>query len=513
MAEYLSPAVYFEELSSGIKPLEGAGTSTAGFVGLAARGPIGTAVPINNFTEFQKNFGDFSSDALLPFSVNAFFNEGGGTCYVVRTCHYDNADRPTAISANRVYKAVGDAAADALKVEASSAGAWANGLAIIARNPDAATFELEVFQNGRSVETISALSMDRSSRDYAETRINGISPFIKVTDVIAAGSALNIAGRRPAPTAGAVPDPLQSGDDGLSGLSADDYIGKPSIGNGLNAFNAVDGLSIIAVPEAVDRNVHVRATAYCESRQDCFYIADCQPIITAADDVLNYKTADGLFAGGNAASSKFSALYAPWIEVFDPRTNGRIAIPPSGAIAGRYADVDRKRGVHKAPAGIVDGKLKSALGLTFGFVQADQEKLNPAGINLIRSLPGAGPVIWGARTTSSDPEQRYVNVRRLLIFLRESILDGTSWAIFEPNDRSLWKSLERNIAAFLRLQWLNGALVGATADQAFYVKCDDETNPPESVLLGRVITEIGVAPSKPAEFVIFRIAQSVDGGA
>src|SRR3954447_6326321 len=513
MPEYLSPAVYFEELSSGIKPLEGAGTSTAGFVGLTARGPVGTAVQINNFTEFQKHFGDYSSDALLPFSVNAFFNEGGGTCYVVRTCHYDNGDKPTAVSASGAYKATGDAAADAVKVEASSAGLWGNSLATIVRNPEAASFSLEVFQNGRSVETHSGLSMDRSNRDYAETRINGISQFIKVTDVVAAGSALDVAGRRPAPTADSVSDPLQNGDDGLSGLSADDYIGKPSVGNGLNAFNALDDVSIVAVPEAVDRSVHVRAAAYCELRQDCFYIADCQPTITAADDVLNYKTADGLFAGGNAATSKFSALYAPWIEVFDPRTNGRIGIPPSGAIAGRYAGVDSKRGVHKAPAGIVDGKLKSALGLAFGFVQADQEKLNPAGINLIRSLPGAGPVIWGAHTTSNDPEQRYVNVRRLLIFLRQSILAGTSWAVFEPNDRSLWKSLERNIAAFLRLQWLNGALVGVTADQAFYVKCDDETNPPESVLLGRVITEIGVAPSKPAEFVIFRISQSVDGGA
>src|SRR5262249_33976106 len=164
-------------------------------------------------------------------------------------------------------------------------------------------------------------------------------------------------------------------------------------------------------------------------------------------------------------------------------------------------------------AGVVDGKLNSALGLAFDFVRADQEKLNPAGINVIRSLPGTGPVIWGARTVSSDPEWRYVNVRRLFIFLRASILSGTNWVVFEPNDRSLWKSIERNVAAFLHLQWLAGALVGDTADQAFYVKCDEETNPPEVVNAGQVVTEIGVAPSKPAEFVIFRVMQRLPGGA
>ena len=179
---------------------------------------------------------------------------------------------------------------------------------------------------------------------------------------------------------------------------------------------------------------------------------------------------------------------------------------------GRYAATDATRGVHKAPAGLLDGRISTALGLQFTFATPDQEKLNPKGINVIRSVPGAGVVIWGARTVSSDPEWRYLNVRRLFIFLRESILNSTGWVVFEPNDRTLWKSIERNVSAFLRLQWLAGALVGATADEAFYVKCDDETNPLDSIKLGRVITEIGVAPSKPAEFVIFRIMQS-EGGA
>jgi len=514
MAEYLSPAVYVEELSSGVKPLEGAGTSTAGFVGHAVKGPIGIATPINNFSEFQTRFGGFSSDALLPFGVKAFFDEGGQTCYVVRTCHYDNTDQPTAVSATRTYNAVGDNNLPALRIDATSAGGWGNDIATIIQHPaaPAVTFRLQVFQGGVAVETFDGLSMDSTLNDYVVTRINGRSQFVKVTDLVPAASVLTPANRRPTPTVGTIPNPLQNGNDGLAGLTADDYVGKPSVGNGLNAFNKISDVNIIAVPEPVDRAVHVRGMGYCENRQDCFYVADCQRTIAVADDVLDFKSADGIFAGGNAISSKYGALYAPWIEVFDPRTSGTIAIPPSGAVAGRYAGVDGVRGVHKAPAGVVDGKLNSALDLVFGFVTADQEKLNPRGVNLIRAFPGTGPVIWGARTVSSDPEWRYLNIRRLFIFLRQSILDGTSWVVFEPNDRTLWKSIERNLTAFLRLQWLAGALVGETPDEAFYVKCDDETNPPESVNLGRVITEIGVAPSKPAEFVIFRIMQQAGGG-
>jgi len=513
MAEYLSPAVYVEELSSGVKPLEGVGTSTAGFVGHAVKGPIGIATPINNFGEFQTRFGGFSSEALLPFGVKAFFDEGGGSCYVVRTCHYDNADQPTAVGASRTYNAVGDNNQAALRVEAVSAGIWGNDITVLIQHPAAppATFRMQVFQSGVAIETFDGLSMDATLNDYVVTRINGTSQNIKVTDLIPPASALTVANRRPTPTAGAIPDPLQNGNDGLAGLTADDYVGKASVGNGLNAFNKIVDVNIIAVPEPVDRAVHVRGLAYCENRQDCFYVADCQRTIAVAGDALDYKTGDGVFAGGNAISSKYGALYAPWIEVFDPRTSGKIAIPPSAAVLGRYAGVDGTRGVHKAPAGVVDGKLNSALSLVFGFVTADQEKLNPKGINLIRTFPGTGPVIWGARTVSSDPEWRYLNVRRLFIFLRESILEGTSWVVFEPNDPTLWKSIERNIAAFLRLQWLSGALVGATPDEAFYVKCDAETNPPESVKLGRVITEIGVAASKPAEFVIFRIMQQAGG--
>jgi phage tail sheath protein FI len=163
--------------------------------------------------------------------------------------------------------------------------------------------------------------------------------------------------------------------------------------------------------------------------------------------------------------------------------------------------------VFKAPAGINEGRLRTASGVERLLTSGEQEILNPNGINAIRSYPQAGLVVWGARTMSADPEWKYVNVRRLLLFIEESIEEGTQWVVFEPNDRALWARVRRDVSAFLSVQWRAGALFGSTADEAFFVKVDDENNPPETIALGRLVIDVGVAPVKPAEFVIFRIQQ------
>lgn len=501
MPDYGSPAVYVEEIPSGNKPIQGVGTSTCGFVGHAVKGPVGEAVPITSFAQYQTRFGGYSDDGFLAFAVKSFFDEGGTSCYVVRTCHYDAGLQPTAVPSTTTFGAASNDAVDALRVDAASPGTWGDDLSIAIEHPDATTFKLTVLENGIEVETHAGLSMDSASDDYVKGRINGESTFIVVDELSSAETD-----RRPT-AAAPNPRPLAGGNDGMANLAAADYLGDAATGNGLHAFDLVEGIALAAVPEAVDRAVHVGGMAYCENRGDCFYIGFSQERPDTADEVVAYKSAQGIYSGGNAISSTYGALYTPWIEVFDPRTGGRAAIPPSGAVAGRYAGVDAARGVHKVAAGITDGKIATALGVTTDFAFADQAKLNPKGINVIRTMRGAGTVIWGARTVSSDPEWRYLNVRRLFLFLRGSIDGGTRWVVFEPNDRSLWNSIVRNVTAFLMLSWRDGALVGATAEQAFYVKCDEETNPQESIDLGRVITEIGVAPSKPAEFVIFRIAQ------
>jgi phage tail sheath protein FI len=204
-----------------------------------------------------------------------------------------------------------------------------------------------------------------------------------------------------------------------------------------------------------------------------------------------------------------AALYYPWIEVIDPLTRRPIAIPPSGHIAGVWARTDERRGVHKAPANEV---ILGATGLAFQVTHQEQGSLNKNGINCIRAFPGRGIRIWGARTLSSDPEWRYINVRRLFNFISESIQTGTQWSVFEPNDQFLWNALSISVSSFLKNVWRSGALFGATPDEAYYVKCDAETNPPEVIDAGQVVCEVGIAPVKPAEFVIFRLSQYTGGG-
>ncbi|MBS1824062.1 MAG: phage tail sheath family protein [Acidobacteria bacterium] len=507
MAEYLSPAVFIEEQSSGIKPIQGVGTSVGGFVGHAERGPLAVATAVNSYGEFERIFGRPIDNGYLAFAVKAFFDEGGSSCWIVRTSHYTAPTAPAAVASGSTFQ--NPDPINALRVAASSPGAWGNTLTVTIALVAPDLFTITVFQSGAQVERLLNLSMDPLSLRYAPVIVEQLSTFIRVTDMIPSGSALTAAARRPQPAA--TPVALTGGVDGLTSLATSDYIGDAAASTGLHALDTIDEVNIIAIPDAVDRQVHVLGMAYCEARMDCFYVADPPEMATTALEVLNYKQAQGAYAGGNAFNSKYGALYTPWIDVIDPRDGGVIRIPPSGAVIGRYARTDELRGVHKAPAGVVDGRMASVVGLAAAFSHPDQEMLNPRGINVIRRFPGVGNVIWGARTVSSDPEWRLLNVRRLFLFLEESIEESTLWTVFEPNDPFLWKSIERNVSAFLRLQWLAGALVGVTEEEAFYVKCDAETNPIESVRIGRVITEIGVAPSKPAEFVIFRIEQ-FEGG-
>jgi len=207
--------------------------------------------------------------------------------------------------------------------------------------------------------------------------------------------------------------------------------------------------------------------------------------------------------------SSYAALYYPWIQVDDPVTSRPIYMPPSGHIAGIWARNDNTRGVHKAPANEV---VQGALGLAYGVTKGEQDTLNPDGVNCIRAFPGRGIRVWGARTLSSNPSWRYINVRRLFNMVEKSIEAGTQWVVFEPNDPFLWFRVQRDVSSFLTTLWSAGALFGASPAQAYYVKCDEELNPPESRDLGRLIIEIGLCPVKPAEFVIFRISQWAGGG-
>ena len=207
--------------------------------------------------------------------------------------------------------------------------------------------------------------------------------------------------------------------------------------------------------------------------------------------------------------STMGAYYFPWVKMYDPVLDTEVFAPPCGGVAGIYGRVDSTRGIHKAPANEI---FRGALGLKYQLTDGEQEILNPKGINCIREFVGRGIRVWGARTFSSNPEWRYINVRRLFCMVEQAIQNGTNWVVFEPNTRGLWKQITRNLTGFCLRLWKDGALFGDSPEEAFYVRCDDELNPPESIDAGYVVCEIGIAPAKPAEFVVFRISQKALGG-
>ena len=263
----------------------------------------------------------------------------------------------------------------------------------------------------------------------------------------------------------------------------------------LAGFNAIDEIAIVAVPGATNVNIQSAILDHCEGAGDRFAIIDGQRVTGYTPSAIQ----------GTLRDSDYAALYFPWVNVYDPVTAANDNVPPSGHMAGIYARVDGQRGVHKAPANEV---IRGAVGVESRLSKSDQDGLNPDGINVIRQFNG-NITVWGARTLGGDGngEWKYINVRRLFLYLRESIDEGTQWVVFEPNAMDLWAKITRNITAFLTNVWRAGALFGSVPQEAFYVKCDAETNPPEVRDLGQVVTEIGVAVVKPAEFVIFRISQ------
>jgi phage tail sheath protein FI len=283
---------------------------------------------------------------------------------------------------------------------------------------------------------------------------------------------------------------------------------------GVGALEALDDVTMLVLPDLMTvppgqkldldmvKAVQSGMIVHCERMGDRVAILDSPPNATP-QEIKEWRM------NTTGYDSIYAALYYPWIQVDDPILNKPIYVPPSGHVAGVWARSDNTRGVHKAPANEV---VLGATGLAYGMTKGEQDTLNPNGVNCIRAFPGRGIRIWGARTLSSNPSWRYINVRRLFNYVEKSIERGTQWVVFEPNDMMLWARVRRDVNSFLSTVWSEGALFGASPQQAFYVSCDEALNPPESRDLGRLIIEIGMSPVKPAEFVIFRISQWAGGG-
>ncbi|MEW1723484.1 phage tail sheath subtilisin-like domain-containing protein [Streptomyces sp. NPDC093109] len=507
MPSYLSPGVYVEEIQSGSRPIEGVGTSVAAFVGFAQRGPFNEPTLISNWGQFVSQFGDFVEGTYLASSVYGFFANGGGTCYVIRigadaVVRGELAPGPAAALGPYLVRTLPGVTGD-ITVEVTDPQA---------EDPPQDVFTLLVSEGGEVLETYDAVSTKRS-KDNVVAQVTSRSRLIAIEET-GRGAA-------PArPTAQTLTlEPAAAGTDseaevGVAGpLSAEAYVGDPDRRTGLGALEAIDEVTMVAVPDLMSAyehggldlesvlSVQQSVISHCELMGDRIAILDPPPGMSP-QQIRGWRTDTAGF------DSKFATLYYPWLKVFDPAAGRNTFVPPSGHVAGVWARNDATRGVHKAPANEV---VRGAVALQTQLTKNEHDLLNPIGLNCIRAFPGRGIRIWGARTLAADPSWRYLNVRRLFNYLEESILNGTQWVVFEPNDDALWARIRRTVSAFLVNEWRRGALFGLTPDEAFYVKCDRETNPPEIIDAGQVICEIGVAPVKPAEFVVFRLSQLTGG--
>lgn len=272
---------------------------------------------------------------------------------------------------------------------------------------------------------------------------------------------------------------------------------KDSLLVGLQSLEEIDEISIMHIPNANTDQV-LALIDHCEQQKDRIAIIDAD----RNSDVNTIKPRD------KYGSSKYATCYHPWIKILDPSTGAEKLVPPGGYVAGIFARNDAEHGVHKAPANQV---VVGAIDLEFQITKDDQDILISQGVNAIRSFPGKGILVWSARTLSNDPEWKYVNVRRLLVLIEQSIANGTRWAVFEPNNETLWSNVADTIRGFLNTLWMGGALMGTKPEEAFFVKCDRTTMTQNDIDNGKLICMIGVAPIKPAEFVIFRIGQWIGG--
>lgn len=632
MPSYLHPGVYVEEIPSGSKPIEGASTSIAAFIGYGTKGPIGEAELINKWDDYVETYGGVSSETdAMGLAVSAFYLNGGRDAYIVRLAA--NAVAAT-LPANEIPGKAGGAAdaKNVLSISASSAGNWGEDIRIKASNKNAQQFKLEVgfMENGvfSATEIFDNINMNASDSNYALTVINSSSRHIQVdlsselksnpgtyykngnsvsgdlsgvdwstvkkdmtltlnidglgartitlgeptggsytgakakdeikkqvaalggqtayanfsctfsaskltltsgtkgssssvvvfpgelATLLALGTAAG--GSESHGTVDVVPKSmaneaaLTNGDDGAQPGQSDyrDCFGK---------LKKVRDINIILLPgesmpaDGTGNSIISEAVSHCEATKSRMVIID--PPQGVELDQANKVTAI------NFSSSTYSAVYYPWIKISNPfhhaETNASapetLTVAPSAFAAGMWAKIDGRRGVWKAPAGMGTGLLGVA-GLEYIVENGEQDQLNPYGINCLRKMPGAGPVIWGSRTraTKVDPEWRYVPVRRTAIMVEQSIYDGIQWAVFEPNKHTLWSALRANIGSFMNGLFRAGAFQGEKASDAYFVRCGlGDTMTQGDIDRGQVIVIVGFAPLKPAEFVIVRIQQKV----
>ena len=544
-----------EEYDNSPRSIEGVGTSTAGFVGLAEKGPVeGAPQLVTNFKSFTQQYGGFLSEftygeyRYLANSVEQFFANGGTRCYVMRVAPDDAK--------------CASAEMGIMKVTAKNPGSWGNKVQITLstirkqklqllektengyrvkstegfREGDVVEFEgtytkiKTIFDNIMTFEDelpdkavddgiipkalLYLVTANMSVRyadeaeNYTELSFNQDSPRY-IGARLALSELVSVELKNDAGDGNPVESILGEGnesgaffldkgsDGSVSKINAGTFIGKdggPGKRTGIQSFIENTLVSMMAVPGITMPEVIVALVSHCENLKSRFAVFDMPKDMYKTADLIGYR---------GIIDSTYAAMYHPWIEVFDRSSNKSDFIPPSGAVLGVYSRTDINRGVHKAPA----NETVFCTGLKVNYTKDEQDILNPEGVNLIRALPGQGIRIWGARTASSNSSFKYVNVRRLFIYVEESIKANTNWVVFEPNDATLWQRVELTITGFLDGLWRNGMLAGDSPATSYFVEIGPSTMSRDDIQNGKLICNIGIAPSRPAEFVIFRVTQ------
>ncbi len=502
------PGVYIQEVASGVRTITGVATSIAAFFGRALKGPVNVAVRCTSYSDFLRGFGAVAHPKSdLKNSVKQFFDNGGGDCYVVRLAV--GAAKATGPLLNGV-----GAGANLLRVKAKSEGLWGNNIRVdIVMDATSGLFGFTVSEVQGTViissePTYVNLSMDPASPRYVVDVVTQSSSLIDV-EVITAPTTFTAADG-PKTVAAA---PLTGGVDETGPLTLTQFTGNPSVHTGFYALDKVDLFNLMIIPgdfnitEAIYKTIIDPASLYCEKKR-AFFLADAPQSWTLGEQMNADATKANTFRTG--MSKQYSAVFFPRIKYSDVGFTKTIG--PSGAIAGLMARTDSQRGVWKAAAG-TEADLRLINDVELNMTDNENGTLNKLGVNCIRKFPN-GIVNWGARTLDGSDdfgsEWKYIPIRRLALFLEESLFRGTKWVVFEPNDEPLWAKIRMNLNAFMLSLFRQGAFQGSTPDKAFFVKCDGETTTANDRNLGIVNIQVGFAPLKPAEFVIITIQQIPD---
>ncbi|MGY2134450.1 phage tail sheath family protein [Hymenobacter sp. HD11105] len=497
------PGVYIEEIPSGVRTITGVATSITAFIGRALRGPVNSPVIINNFSDYERQFGGLWVDSMVSYAVRDFYQNGGSRAVMVRLTNDATTatiQLPTSAEVPLVLRAV-------------SEGSWGNKLkaSVNYKTRDEENenlFNLLITEEGGVTENFLNVSAEANDARYLPRVLEQMSALVRVGGIMPAARP-NSTGSTPV-AASSVTAP-----DGMD-LTEEQYVGQGTDRSGIHALEATE-FNLLCIPPAMrdadtSPSVYSAALSLCLQKRAMLIVDPPFAWGMSADSALRLaeQTLSDLGLAGSAARN--AALYFPRIRQADPNRDNQIeTFVPCGLIAGIMARTDASRGVWKSPAGL-DASLNGVQGLQVKLTDAENGVLNPLGINCLREFAVTGRVVWGARTLRgadqlADTDNKYVAVRRTALFIEESLWRGTKWVVFEPNDEPLWAQIRLNVGAFMHNLFRQGAFQGRTPREAYLVKCDRETTTQTDINQGVVNVLVGFAPLKPAEFVFIKIQQ------